>query len=159
MLLFGVLPLFGQNWVQKCTNNGQKRGSKIFVLRLRRENFQNVAFMWGVAFIYPKKNFEVYALIRSVAFIRVLLLFGGFTPCFGQFFSKVPASQTLLSPKSEKKKWGNPHRWAIRRGEPHFFRFCRDSACTCLGGKVPGFLEGGDPYKPHAVFRPKTAKI
>ena len=41
-----------------------------------------MAFIWGVAFIYPKKYFEVYALIRSVASIRVWLLFGGVTPFF-----------------------------------------------------------------------------
>ena len=58
--LFGVLPLLGP----------KKLARKVFV-----------AFIWSVAFINPKKkHFEVYALIRSVAFIRVLLLFGGGLP-------------------------------------------------------------------------------
>ena len=42
-------------------------------------------------------------------------------PCFGQFFSKIPDSQTMLSPIFEKK-WGIFPRWTIRWGEtPHFF--------------------------------------
>ena len=76
MLLFGVLPLFGQNWVQKCTKNGQKGGS-IFFLAPSARKFSKRCLYLGVAFIYPKKKIEVYALIRSVASIRVLLLFGG----------------------------------------------------------------------------------
>ena len=54
---------------------------------------------------------------------RAAVLFGGgVTPCFDQFFSKAPASQTLLSPKSEKK-WGNipPLGHPPWGGEPHFF--------------------------------------
>ena len=61
---------------------------------LGQKKIQSVAFLWGVAFIrfkkfgskalplfgvlpllIPKKKIAVYALIRSVAFIRVLLLF------------------------------------------------------------------------------------
>ena len=64
--------------------------------------------LFGVLPLLIQKNhFEVYALIRSVAFIRVLLLFGGVTPLFDQFFRKTPGTQPTLSPKS-KKKWATP---------------------------------------------------
>ena len=49
----------------------------------------------------------------------------GVPPCFDQFFSKIPGSQTMLSPIFEKK-WGISPRWTIRRGEPR--TFFRDSA-------------------------------
>ena len=51
----------------------------------KKNRRESVAFIWGVAFINPKKN-EVYALIRSVAFIRVLL-FGGVYPLFERFLA------------------------------------------------------------------------
>ena len=44
----------------------------------------------------------------------------GGAPCFDQFFSKIPGSQTMLSPIFEKK-WGICPRWTIRRGGLHFF--------------------------------------
>ena len=45
----------------------------------------------------------------------------GDTPCFDQFFSKIPGSQIMLSPIFEKK-WGISPRWTICWGEkPHFF--------------------------------------
>ena len=44
---------------------------------MQKNRRESVAFIWGVAFIKPKKKkIEVYALIRSVAFIRVLPLLG-----------------------------------------------------------------------------------
>ena len=81
---------------------------------LGKKNIQSVAFIWvlpllghnkfaskalplfGVLpLLIQKTNFEVYALIRSVAFIRMLLLFGGVTPFFDHFFSKVLGTQTI----------------------------------------------------------------
>ena len=59
---------------------------KIVLSSLGQKKIQSVAFIWGVAFINPKKYFEVYALIRSVAFIRVLLVFVGGVPPFGALF-------------------------------------------------------------------------
>ena len=78
-----------------------KKGGQIFFWRLRRQTFVSVAFIWvllllghnkfgskalplfGVLpLLIQKIHFEVYALIRSVAFIRVLLLFGGGVPPF-----------------------------------------------------------------------------
>ena len=45
------------------------------IFRISPKNILLLLGIWGVAFINP--FFKVYALIRSVAFIRVLLLFGG----------------------------------------------------------------------------------
>ena len=39
----------------------------------------------------------------------------GGTPCFDQFFRKIPGTHPTLSPKSEKKVGKSPH-WTIRRG-------------------------------------------
>ena len=58
---------------------------------LGKKNIQSVAFIWGVAFINPKKKIEVHALIRSVAFIRVLLLFGGVTRKLDMRWKRTPA--------------------------------------------------------------------
>ena len=82
-----------------------KKGGQFFLKRLRRENFQSVAFIWvlpllghnkfgsktlplfGVLPLFIQKIvFEVYALIRSVASISVLLLFGGVTPILDTFW-------------------------------------------------------------------------
>ena len=71
---------------------------KIMLPLLGQKKIQSVVFMWVLPLLGPKKsarkrclylgcclyqtkkNIEVYALIRSVAFIRVLLLFGGLPP-------------------------------------------------------------------------------
>ena len=61
----------------------------------------------------------------------------GGTPCFDQFFSKIPGSQTMLSPIFEKK-WGIFPRWTICRGEnPHFFPGFGERVVW-----VPGIFQG-----------------
>ena len=78
----------------------------------------------------------------------------GGTPCFDQFFSKVPASQTLLSPNSGKKS-GEPPQRMVRGGGnlPTFFRFRRQGGVGArdlpeklvkTGGNPPQ-INGADP--------------
>ena len=56
-----------------------KKGGQKKNRRLRRQNFKALP-LFGVLPLLIQKKIEVCALIRSVAFIRVLLLFGGVTP-------------------------------------------------------------------------------
>ena len=88
--------------------------------------------------------------IAGVPFITESRLFhapfiGGVTPCFDQFFSKVLGSQTLLSPKSEKK-WDPPRH--PPGGKTTLFSGIRRLHGFC-GRYLPRnvFLEGG-LYKP-----------
>ena len=67
-----------------------KKGGQQKFLAPSARKFSKRSLYLGVAFIYQKKKFEVYALIRSVAFIRVLLLLGGGLPPFLHVFCLVP---------------------------------------------------------------------
>ena len=70
----------------------------------------------------------------------------GGTPCFGQFFRKIPGTHPTLSPKSEKK-WPNPPPAGPSAGGggfPHFFPKFGEHMVR-VPGIFPGscFLEGG----------------
>ena len=69
----------------------------------------------------------------------------GGNPCFDQFFSKIPGSQTMLSSIFETK-WGISPRWTIRRGGGDFPTFSRNSATTwsgCPGSSQDRVFRGG----------------
>ena len=71
----------------------------------------------------------------------------GGTPCFGQFFRKIPGTHPTLSPKSEKKWATLPPRWDIHWGGSPLFceiRRLHGSGARDLPRIV--FLEGGGAY-------------
>ena len=91
MLLFGVLPLFGQNWAHKCTKNGQKRVN-FFLSAFGAKNFKALPLFGCCLYLSKNLFLKCMLLFGVLPLLGCCSYLGGGYPLFGQFFSKIPGS-------------------------------------------------------------------